>query len=197
MQPSKATGQSPFFLTYGSEAILSTDIMGKSPRVEAYQEGEADEARQLELDLVEEVRINALTQSARYLQGVRPYHDRNVQQRSFNVGDLVLRRTQDETELHKLNSRWEGPFIVWSQDQNHTELLMQMETRYPIPRILNTCVDFILDPSSMVMSVDLFNKERVFISYSITLKAIFNLAASPLATLQKIFSTRIISTDSY
>ena len=41
---------SPFFLTYGSEAILPADIMWKSPRVEAYQEGEADEARQLELD---------------------------------------------------------------------------------------------------------------------------------------------------
>ena len=86
--------------------------MWKSPRVEAYQEGEADEARQLELDSVEEARINALTQSARYLQEVRHYHNRNVQQRSFNVGDLVLRRIQDETGLHKLNSRWEGPFIV-------------------------------------------------------------------------------------
>jgi hypothetical protein len=111
-QPSKATRQSTFFLSYGLEAILPADIMWKSPRVEAYQEGEADEARQLELDSVEEVRINALTQSARYLQGVRHYHDRNVQQRSFNVGDLVLRRIQDETGLHKLNSRWEGPFIV-------------------------------------------------------------------------------------
>ena len=53
-------------------------MMRKSPRVEAYQEGEADEARQFELDSVKEARINALTQSARYLQGVRHYHDRNV-----------------------------------------------------------------------------------------------------------------------
>ena len=111
-QPSKATGQSPFFLTYGSKAILPVDIMWKSPRVESYQEGEADEARQLELDSVEEARINALTQLVRYLQGVRRYHDRNVQQRSFNIGGLVLQRIQDETGLHKLNSRWEGPFIV-------------------------------------------------------------------------------------
>ena len=111
-QPTKATGQSPFFLTYRLEAILPADIMRKSPRVKAYQEGEADEAWQLELDSVEEARINALTQSARYIQGVRRYHDRNVQQRSFSIGDLVLRRIQDETGLHKLNSRWEGPFIV-------------------------------------------------------------------------------------
>ena len=94
------------------QRLLPADILWKSPRVEVYQEGEADEARQLELDSVEEARINALTQSARYLQGVRRYHDRNVQQRSFNIGDLILRRIQDETGLHKLNSIWEGPFIV-------------------------------------------------------------------------------------
>jgi hypothetical protein len=111
-QPSKATGQTPFFLVYGSEAILPADIMWKSPRVEMYNEGEADEVRQLELDSVEEVRCTALVQSARYLQGIRRYHDRNVRERSFSVGDLVLRRIQDESGLHKLNSRWEGPFVV-------------------------------------------------------------------------------------
>jgi hypothetical protein len=43
-QPSKAAGQTLFFLVYGSEAILPADIMWKSPRVEMYNEGEADEA---------------------------------------------------------------------------------------------------------------------------------------------------------
>jgi hypothetical protein len=76
-----------------------------------YNEGEADEARQLELDSIEEARCG-LVQSARYLQGILRYHDRNVRERSFNIGDLVLRRIQDESGLHKLNSRWEGPFIV-------------------------------------------------------------------------------------
>jgi hypothetical protein len=44
-QPSKTTGQTPFFLVHGSEAILPADIMWKSPMVEMYNEGEADEAR--------------------------------------------------------------------------------------------------------------------------------------------------------
>jgi hypothetical protein len=77
-----------------------------------YEEGEADDAGHLELDSAEEVRCNVLLQFARYLQGICRYHDQNVQQRSFNVGDMVLRRIQDETGLHKLNSRWEGSFIV-------------------------------------------------------------------------------------
>ena len=74
---------------------------------------------------------------------------------------------------------------------------MQMAMRYPIPGILSTCTDFILDPSNMVMSVDLFNKARVFINCSTTLKAVFNLAAPSPTTLRKVFPTRIISTDSY
>jgi transposase InsO family protein len=45
-QPSKAIGQTPFFLVYGSEAILPVDVMWKSPRVEMYSEGEEGEARQ-------------------------------------------------------------------------------------------------------------------------------------------------------
>lgn len=43
-QPSKAIGQSPFFLVYGSEAILPTDVMWQSPCLEMYEEGESDEA---------------------------------------------------------------------------------------------------------------------------------------------------------
>jgi hypothetical protein len=38
-QPSKPTGQSPYFLVYGSEAILLTDVMSDSPAVEHYDEG--------------------------------------------------------------------------------------------------------------------------------------------------------------
>jgi hypothetical protein len=77
-----------------------------------YNDGETDEAWQLELDSIEEARCTALVQSARYLQGIRRYHDRNVRERSFSIGNLVLHRIQDESDLHKLNSRWEGPFVV-------------------------------------------------------------------------------------
>jgi hypothetical protein len=77
-----------------------------------YNEGEAEEARQLELDSIEEACCTALIQSARYQQGIWQYYDRNVREHSFSIGNLVLRRIQDELELYKLNSRWEGPFII-------------------------------------------------------------------------------------
>jgi hypothetical protein len=49
-QPSKSTGQSTFFLVYGSEAILPANVMWQSPRLEMYEEGEANDARHLVLD---------------------------------------------------------------------------------------------------------------------------------------------------
>ena len=139
--------------------------MWKSPRVEAYQEGEADEARQLELDSVEEVKINALTQSARYLQGVRHYQDCNVQQRSFSIGDLVLRRIQDETGLHKLNSRWEGPFIVSKVTRPRSYKITDADgNEVPNSWNIEHLRKFILNSSGMMVLVDFFNKAMVSIN---------------------------------
>ena len=86
--------------------------MWESPAVEQYKEGVAEDNRRLDIDSLEEARCAALVQSARYLEGIRRYYDRNVKERSFNVGDLVLRRIQNMTRLHKLNSPWEGRFSI-------------------------------------------------------------------------------------
>jgi hypothetical protein len=80
--------------------------------VEHYDEGISEDSRRVDIDSLEEVRYAALVQSARYLEGIRRYHDRNVKERSFNIGDLVLRRIQNTEGLHKLSSPWEGPFTV-------------------------------------------------------------------------------------
>jgi hypothetical protein len=111
-QPSKPRGQSPYFLVYGSEVILPADVIWNSPAVEHYDEGVSGDSRRVDIDGLEEARCAALVQSARYLEGIRRYHDRNVKERSFNVGDLVLRHIQNTEGLHKLSSPWEGPFTV-------------------------------------------------------------------------------------
>jgi hypothetical protein len=108
-QPSKPTGQSSYFLVYGSKAILPADVMWDSPALEQYDEGIAEDSRRVDIDGLEEARCVALVQSARYLEGIRRYHDRNVKERSFNVGDFVLRRIQNTEGLRKLSSLWEGP----------------------------------------------------------------------------------------
>jgi hypothetical protein len=111
-QPSKPTRQSPYFLVYGSEAILPANVMWDSPVVEQYDEGISEDSRRVDIDGLEEARCATLVQSARYLEGIRRYHDRNIKECSFNVGDLIVRRIQNTEGLHKLSSPWEGPFIV-------------------------------------------------------------------------------------
>jgi hypothetical protein len=66
-QTSRATGYSTFFLVYKSEAVLPADLICTSPRIEQYDEGDAEHTHRLELDSTEEVRINATLQSAHYL----------------------------------------------------------------------------------------------------------------------------------
>ena len=61
------------------------------------------------------------------INSVSPKHcyDHNIQTRSFNIGDMVLRRIQDETGLHKLNSRWEGSLPTDLRGRTRSPQLME------------------------------------------------------------------------
>jgi hypothetical protein len=89
--PSQATGFTPFFLVYGSEAVHLTDLEYGSPRLKAYNEQSNDTARENALDQLEEAHDIALLHSAMYQQNRRCYHDKHVRRRDLHVGDLVLR----------------------------------------------------------------------------------------------------------
>jgi hypothetical protein len=111
-QVSSVTRYSSFFLVYGSEAVLPTDVAFGAPRIQHYEEGTAEETRKVDLNIIEEHHVAALMRHKWYEQQLQHYHDCNVQERSFNVGDLVLRRIQSTKGMHKLSAPWEGPFIV-------------------------------------------------------------------------------------
>src|SRR3954468_6563519 len=108
--PNRSTGFTPFFLVYGAEAVLPSDILYDSPRVAAYRDETADEARQVSVDLLEEARNLADQRSTIYQQKLRRYHSGRIRHRSFKEGDLVLRLKQEKR--HKLEPPWEGPFVI-------------------------------------------------------------------------------------
>jgi transposase InsO family protein len=64
--PSRAMGFTPFFLVYGAEAVLPTDLEYGSPRLLAYNEQSNDVTRENTLDQLEEACDIALLHSARY-----------------------------------------------------------------------------------------------------------------------------------
>jgi hypothetical protein len=72
----------------------------------------AEETRKVDLDSIKEHRVATLMRHTRHEQQLRCYHNRNVRERSFNMGDLVLCRIQTTKGMHKLSAPWEGPFVV-------------------------------------------------------------------------------------
>jgi hypothetical protein len=65
-------------------------VKWESSAIEQYDEGISEDSRRVDINSLEEARCATLVQSARYLEGIQRYHDRNVKERSFNIGDLVL-----------------------------------------------------------------------------------------------------------
>nr|CAH66197.1 OSIGBa0148D14.3 [Oryza sativa] len=76
--PSRATGETPFFLVYGTEAVLPSELTLRSPRATMYCEADQDQLRRDDLDYLEERRRRAALRAARYQQSLRRYHQRHV-----------------------------------------------------------------------------------------------------------------------
>ena len=82
--PGRSTGYTPFFMVYGAEAVIPSDIRHDSPRVAAYVEADNERARQDALDLLDEQRHLAAARSAIYQQDLRRYHSRRVKVQSLS-----------------------------------------------------------------------------------------------------------------
>jgi hypothetical protein len=80
--------------------------------VEHYDEGVSEDSRRVDIDGLEEARCAALVQSARYLEGIRRYHDRNVKNAPSTsaISSSIASRTQ--RDYTSSAPPWEGPFTV-------------------------------------------------------------------------------------
>ena len=77
-------------MVYGFEAVLPSDIAFGAPRIQNYDENEAEATRCTDINSAEEYRLTAYIQHTRYEQQLLRYHDRNIHERDFNISDLVL-----------------------------------------------------------------------------------------------------------
>ena len=108
----KPTGETPFFLVYGAEAVLPHEVRHRCARVLVFDEARQDATQGMYLVLGEERRRQASLRAARYQQALWQYHFCSVRSRTLEVGDLVLRRVLSREGLHKLSPTWEGPFRI-------------------------------------------------------------------------------------
>ncbi|VFQ80927.1 unnamed protein product [Cuscuta campestris] len=112
--PRKATGETPFSLTYGFEARAPAETSLLSYRVETFDAQGNEENLRAELHLIDERRERAYMRAENYRRQVKSYHDQRVRPRQFKVGDWVLRKREVSrpTDGGKFAKSFEGPYII-------------------------------------------------------------------------------------
>ena len=110
--PRTATQETPFSLVYGSEAVLPAEIAVTSFRIEHYSPETNDDARLMDLDLLDTKREEAHAKINAYKAQVTRMYDRRVRIRPLQVGDLVLKKVEITKHVGKLEPNWCGPFKV-------------------------------------------------------------------------------------
>jgi hypothetical protein len=110
-----ATGQTPFSLVFGTEAVIPTEMVIPTARSILGTRQDNSNVLMQDLELVDELRDAAKIRIAAYQQRVARSYDKNIRIRRFQVGDLVLRKafqnTTDPTH-GKLAPKWEGPYKI-------------------------------------------------------------------------------------
>ena len=109
------TGETPFKLANGSEAVIPAEVHMANHRVMTYQDMDNEEQLRLNLDLIDEVRTNAEHRTTKYKNLMARQYDAMVKPRHFNVRDLVLKKFSLATKnlaYGKLGPNWEGPYRI-------------------------------------------------------------------------------------
>ena len=75
------TGETPFKLAYGSEAVIPAEVHMANHKVTMYQNKDNEEQLHLNLDLIDEVRIDADERIAKYKNLMARQHDAMVKPR--------------------------------------------------------------------------------------------------------------------
>nr|GEV13237.1 reverse transcriptase domain-containing protein [Tanacetum cinerariifolium] len=107
-------GDTPFFITYGTEAVIPVEIGMPTYRTAAVDVVYNDEELRLNLDLLEERRERATICEAKAKLKMMKYYNARVRGVTFRPGDFVYRSNDASHAVAggKLGPKWEGPYEV-------------------------------------------------------------------------------------
>ncbi|GKV51996.1 hypothetical protein SLEP1_g58606 [Rubroshorea leprosula] len=113
--PSSATGETPFSLAYGAEAVIPVEVGLPSDRSDHHDDQNNEQLLRENLDFVEEIREVSRIRNMAHQSRVAKFYNKRVRARQFQVGNLVLRKaglTNTYSHMGKLAPNWEGPYMV-------------------------------------------------------------------------------------
>jgi transposase InsO family protein len=112
-----STGATPYSLVYGMEAVLPVEV--EIPSLRVLLDVKLDEAEWIrtrfnELSLIEERRLAAVCHGQLYQRRMKRAFDQKVRPRSYQIGDLVLKRIlpPGTDNRGKWTPNYEGPYVV-------------------------------------------------------------------------------------
>ncbi|KAL0286417.1 UNVERIFIED_CONTAM: hypothetical protein Scaly_2793500 [Sesamum calycinum] len=102
--PRTTTGETPFSLSYGTDAVAPAEVGELNWRVKHYDLEANEQGLRMNLDFVEEVRERASVRAAMYKARMAKAYNSRVRPRNFQVGDLVMRKAEASGPIGKLDS---------------------------------------------------------------------------------------------
>ena len=135
----RPTGETPYSLTYGMEAIIPLEVGLPTLRSELFESSSNEEAIAQALDMAEGRREAALIRLEAYQQQLIRSFNQKVFPRQFIPGELVLRKVMDHKRVPgegKLGPNWEGPYKITAVVGNGAYYLEDLNGK-AIPRPWN------------------------------------------------------------
>ncbi|GJT33445.1 reverse transcriptase domain-containing protein [Tanacetum coccineum] len=135
-----SNGETPFSLTYGTEAVIPAEIGMPTLRTAEVDLTKNDEALEINLDLIEEKREQAAIQEAKSKAKMEKYYNSKVRSTSFRPGDMVY-RSNDASHAKdggKLGPKWEGPYEV-TESLGKGAYKLKDHKGNELPRTWNIC----------------------------------------------------------
>lgn len=126
------TGEKLFRLTFGIKAIIPVEVGLTSFRVKTYEDQKNWQEPNGNLDLIDEVREEAMKPMAKHKEAIARCYNRKVKVRRFNTRDLVLRKVSQATNdasQGKLGPAWEGPYEVICHSREGSYYLNSLDSQ--------------------------------------------------------------------
>nr|KYP41659.1 Retrovirus-related Pol polyprotein from transposon 17.6 [Cajanus cajan] len=134
-----STKETPFRLTYGTDAMIPVEVGEPSLRRTQFDEDSNRETLNVEMDLVDEAREQALVNMEACRTRLAKKIRTKVKPREFQAGDLVWRVTGEarkDKAQGKLAPNWDSPFRIMHNLKNGAYKLEELSGK-AIPRTWN------------------------------------------------------------
>ena len=120
------------------EAIIPTKIGMPTIRTDVLEQGNTD-LMVKDLDTLDELRESAAIRIVSYQRRLANSYNKRVKPRTFQPGNLVLRRVFENTvdpNAGKFQPNWEGPYLVARAGESGSYALDKLDGT-PVPRMWN------------------------------------------------------------